>query len=870
MNKKLTMVIAALCLAHAAGAQVAQSEEEKEKIAATTADESAFTFTEAQLGEDDDMSQNVTILGSNSNLYASQIGYRFSAVRFRYRAFNQKYNDVYVNGMLLNDLESGQFRFSQVGGLNNQTRTVEQALPFEDNMFSLSSMGGSNNYNFRAGSMATGSKASFLGTNRNYTFRGMYTYNSGFNDKGWAFSASLTYRWANEKTAYVDGTFYNALSYFFGVEKIINPSHSLSFSTWGNPTERASQGGATDESYWLANSNFYNPNWGYQNGKVRNSRIVTDYAPTAVLTWDWNISDRTKLTTTAGGRYSMYKSTKLNYNNSDNPSPDYWKKLPSAYYDVWDPDNPRNNEYTPQAWQDAYDFFTSSEANRQINWDRLYAANNTVNDVWNDNSQAGRFLGSAMYYVQAKNNDVLTLQLNTVLNHELTKNQKITLGGGLGMNNSRKYQTMEDLLGAKHFYNINTYAVSDYGYSSDKVQYDLNNPNAEVGEGDVFGYDYHINLRRANLWGAYKATFGRAHVMVGGKTSYIAMQRDGKMRNGMAADNSFGKSKTASFGDGGGKLSLNYDFGHGHVVALGAGYELRAPQASTAFAAPEINNDFVNDLHNEKVFSSELSYQAKMPRIELNLSGYYTRITDATEWQNYYFDDVNSFTYVSLTGIKKEYYGVEAAVKVKINSSLDFKAFGTISDAKYLNNCNVRYMLSTSGVYKDDKVYNEGMRENGTPLTATSMGFSYHAGGWFLDLYANWYDRIYLSWSPSLRYEESLKKQGLITTAVDENGNLTTVVQSPDQIRGKGGWMVDASIGRSIYLRKGSLSINLSLSNILNNIKLCTGGYEQSRSSYTTNADGSVSGARVYNFYRNPKKFYAYGTNGMLNITYKF
>ena len=870
MNKKLSMVLAALCLAQLAMAQEPVVEDEKEKNVATAADESAFTFTEAQLGEDDDMSQNVTILGSNSNLYASQVGYRFSPMRFRYRAFNQKYNDVYVNGLLLNDMETGQFRFSQVGGLNNQTRGVEQALPFEDNRFALSAMGGSNNYNFRAGSMPVGNRVSLLGTNRNYTFRGMYTYNSGFNDKGWAFSASLTYRWANEKTAYVDGMFYNSLSYFLGVEKIINDSHSLSFSTWGNPTERAGQGGATDESYWLANSNFYNPYWGYQNGKVRNSRIITDYAPTALFTWDWKISDKTKLTTSLGGRYSMYKSTKLNYNNSDNPSPDYWKKLPSAYYDVWNPDNNRNNEYTPEAWREAYDFFTSSEANRQINWDRLYAANHTVNDVWDGSTMAGKFLGSAMYYVQAKNNDVLTMQLNTVLNHELARNQRLSVGGGLGMNHSRKYQTMEDMLGANHFYNINTYAVSDYGYSSDKVQYDLNNPNAEVREGDVFGYDYYINLRKANIWAKYNITLGRANILVGGKASYIAMQRDGKMRNGLAADNSYGKSKTASFGDGGGKVALNYDFGHGHAVSLGAGYELRAPQASTAFAAPEINNDFATDLHNEKVFSSEFSYQAKTPLIDFNVSAYYSHVKDGTEWQNYYFDDVNSFTYVSLTNIKKEYYGVEAAMKVKITSALDFRAFGTLSDAKYLNNCDVRYMLSTSGVYKDDLVYSKGMRENGTPLTATSLGFSYHSGGWFIDLYANWYDRIFLSWSPSLRYEESLKLQGLVNTAVNENGDIVTVVESPDQQRGHGGWMFDASIGRSRYLKKGSLSINLSLTNILNNIKICTGGYEQSRSSYTTNADGSMSGARVYNFYNNPKKFYAYGTNGMLNITYKF
>ena len=40
---------------------------------------------------------------------------------------------------------------------------------------------------------------------------------------------------------------------------------------------------------------------------------------------------------------------------------------------------------------------------------------------------------------------------------------------------------------------------------------------------------------------------------------------------------------------------------------------------------------------------------------------------------------------------------------------------------------------------------------------------------------------------------------------------------------------------------------------------------EQSRSGYTQSAN-----LRGYSFEKNPFKFYAFGTNGMLNITYKF
>ncbi len=311
-------------------------------------DESAFTFTEAQLGEDNDRSSNVTILNSNSNVYASEVGFLYSPLRFRYRALSPKYNDVYINGAPMNDMESGQFRYSLVGGLNQQTRNVDFALPFENNNFSLTDIAGSNNYDFRAGSMAGGNRITLSGANRNYTLRGMYTYGSGFNSKGWAFATNITYRWANR--GYVEGTFYNALSYFFGVQKKWNNGHSLSFSTWGNPTERASQGASTDEVYWLANDYQYNPYWGYQNGHRRNSRVVNDFAPAAIFTWDWKINDKTKLTTSLFGKYSMYKSTKLNYNNADNPQPDYWKNLPSSYYDVW---NEQNTRYrTAQAFAD--------------------------------------------------------------------------------------------------------------------------------------------------------------------------------------------------------------------------------------------------------------------------------------------------------------------------------------------------------------------------------------------------------------------------------------------------------------------------------------------------------------------------------------
>ena len=199
MDKKLLLAAMALCATSALQAQ------EVDSLAIDVQNEQAFTFTEAQLVEEDNVAQNVTFISSNRNVYASEVGYRFSPARFKYRAFGSKYNDMYINGNPVNDIERGEFRYSFVGGLNNQTRSQESALPFEDNTFAMSGMGGASNYNFRPSSFATGGRASVAGANRNYNTRVMYTYNTGLMENGWALTGSLTYRWG-DGIGFVEGT----------------------------------------------------------------------------------------------------------------------------------------------------------------------------------------------------------------------------------------------------------------------------------------------------------------------------------------------------------------------------------------------------------------------------------------------------------------------------------------------------------------------------------------------------------------------------------------------------------------------------------------------------------------------------------------
>ncbi len=96
MQKKVNLAMLALFSCSLA---MAQNEKTDQNIAQGL-DENAFTFSEAQLGEDDEH----VIQCHHPQFYQQRIRepgrLPVLASTFPLRAFNQKYNDVYMNGAL--------------------------------------------------------------------------------------------------------------------------------------------------------------------------------------------------------------------------------------------------------------------------------------------------------------------------------------------------------------------------------------------------------------------------------------------------------------------------------------------------------------------------------------------------------------------------------------------------------------------------------------------------------------------------------------------------------------------------------------------------------------------------------------------------
>lgn len=877
-------------------------------------DASDFTFTESQLDEDLDAAQTVSSVGSSSgNLYLSEVGFTWSSMRFRVRALDNQYQTSYLNGLAFNDLEMGRFNYSLLGGMNDATRNKESVTANEFNTFGITGIGGGSNIKLRASRFQQGQKFTLSACNRNYKYRAIYTFGTGQLLNGWSFGGTVAYRGASEGV--IEGTFYNSLSYLFSAEKQLG-DHALSFVTFGAPTERAQQGASTEEAYWLANSHYYNPNWGYQDGKKRNARVVNDFEPTGILTWDWNISDESQLSTTLGYKYSMYSSTALSFaGEAYDPRPDYYKNLPSSVFNVYD-ENINNatyltgNAFLLEQYNTMKDYWTSAKANRQIQWDRLYYINR----------QSDASGGEALYYQERRHNDQRVWALSSTLNHSLSAHQRLNAGIQLNATKGMHYKTMADLLGATRFTDIDKFAAGDYGMSSPVAQSDLRHPNRQIGVDDRFGYDYETMVNMEQLWAQYQYSIGAQTINVQGHLTGTQMQRNGLMQNGQAQvtdengtvhDLSYGKSGWATFLGGAVKAQYAYRNANNRF-SLSAMYEKKAPLVRNAFVAPRIQNNYVDNLTLEDIYMIDGNWQLRLGDLVGTVSGYYIGMRNQVEQTAFFNDAYSAFTYLTMSNVSKEHYGVELALEYSILSNLSLHCMGTWNQALYTNNPfaqlntqgmstrdNARVNVWTNPVTGDSerlRVAADGMHVGSTPLTAVNVGAEYSVNGYFFEVNLNWFDRVYCGFSQYRRLtnimdnytntsingdglpvygvsEESIRESGAVLW--DSSTGEVKRIYGAEQEKFHPGFMLDASIGKYIRLpHSRSISINLQVQNLTNNTNMRTGGYEQNRDDNYYNSyglgDGSRGLAKAYKFSRNSKYYYANAVNAFLNINYRW
>lgn len=785
-------------------------------------------------------SENVSsILHGSRDAFLDAAAYSLGSMRFRIRGYDNSLTEISINGMDMSNMEVGRTFWSNWGGLNNVTRYKTVSFGLDASNQTFGNIGGSTDIQMMPSIYRKGLKVTYSAANRSYRNRAMITYSTGLTPRNWAFAFSGSHRWANE--GYAEGTFYDAWSYYLGLEKHFK-NQKIVLNVFGSPNKRGKGGASTQEAYDLLNNNYYNPYWGYQNGQKRNSRIANSHQPVALITHFWDINSSTKLQTTVVARAGRNGSTALNWYSAADPRPDYYRFLPSYITD-------------PVSAQMVADSFANPMYS-QIDWTGMYFANNNSYDVVeNANGIDGNTVTGkrAQYIIEERRYD----QVYGAINSNLTKNisDAVELVGGLQYRYfiGKNFKVVNDLLGADYWLDIDKYAERDI-VDPDSAQSDVNNPNRTVKEGDIFGYNYNSNIQIAKSWLQTTIDLKKFNFNFAGFVSYTTMWREGLMKNGKFPDNSFGNSDKLNFLDYGGKTSIIFKINGRNFIQASGAYLTKAPTFRNVYISPRTRDNTIDNPVSEKIMSADIGYTLKAPKLKISLRGYYTTFQDQAHSMSFYHDGYRNFVNYSMQGINKTHQGIEAAIDGNIIGGLSAYAVASLGYYRYTSRPTVTITVDNNAeiLAQNKTVYIQGFLVDGTPQTAGSAGLKYRTGSyWFFGINANYVDDIFLSANPERRTEDAV-------LFIPENSAEWNAIV--DQTKLPSGYTLDASIGKSFrFNHKYYLNLNLNLSNILNNQSIITGGYEQLRYDIEDGPDKFP-----------PKLYYMYGRQFFLNVSFSF
>ncbi len=841
-----------------------------------------ISLSDSELDQDEGATDNISgLLQSSRDVFLNAAAFDFSAAFFRPRGLDNADGKVLINGIEMNKLSTGRPQWANWGGLNDVQRNREFTMGLTPNEYTFGGLAGTTNIVMRASQYREGGRVSYSIANRSYTGRVMAGYNSGQQSNGWSYSILASRRFGDE--GFIDGTLYDANSYFAAIEKKINAKHSLNLVSFYAPNRRGRSTALTQEVFDLKGRK-YNPNWGYQDGKQRNSRIREIEEPVVMLNHYWDMSDKISLNTNVSFQTGKIGNSRIEsrgttlgstgdfvFGDASNPSPDYFRNLPSFFLQDANP----TTEDLSNAYIAEQDFLNDG----QLDWDALYLANQS-------NANQGF---NATYILYEDRTDDTQITANTILSAAL--NDHITLNASASYTSlkSENYAKVLDLLGGTGYLDVNSFAdelgVGSENFDINRAQNDLQNPNRIVGEGDTFRYNYEINAEVATGFAQAQFKYNKVDFYIGGNISQTNYERNGLYNNGRFQDElSLGKRRDVSFTNYGGKVGATFKIDGRNLITANGAYYTKAPTIRNSFINARENNLVVGEqldfdpntgsltisnngeLQSEKVQSIDLSYVYRSPIVKARLTGYYTDFKDGTDISFFFTNGLGSFVQEILTDVDERRIGGELGIEAQVTPTIKLKGVASVGQYTYQNNPgitigsddpNIRIPNGTKSNLKDYHV-------SGGPERAFQLGFEYRDPNfWWVGVTANHFSNTYIDISPLTRSDAfALDEEGIPFSDYDPAiaRELLRQEQFDDYM------LVNAVGGKSWRIGKYFVGFFAGINNVFNE-QYRTGGFEQSRNADYRNAleesqrETPLFGSRY---------FFGNGTNYFVNTYIRF
>lgn len=562
-------------------------------------------------------------------------------------------------------------------------------------------------------------------------------------------------------------------------------------------TERGLRSSSTEEAFALRGDPYYNPSWGEQAGRVRNSRVRRECLPMAALFWQRRLKPGMDLTAAASVEAGVRRTSSLAWFDAPTPQPDHYRYLPS-YLDT--------DEVlaVAGAWRAGERRYT------QVDWAEL----------WRRNRASG---GEARYAVADRTERPLRVQGAVRLRYE--PDGSFAAGGGVrfARASTRRYRELRDLLGAEFVTDIDQYLLDDDTYSN-ALQNDLRHPGRRVGEGGRFGYDYSLLCGEvaADAWVRYRSV--RWNVAFAAEAGMRRVRRNGHYEKELfPGAGSYGPSATVRLAPYAFKAAVGYAFTpRSYLEAAGTAAGV-APYDDMLFMQPDYNNRTVDRPALQRVYGAEANFVRTGERLDWRVSLFATYSCGELFTTRLYDDLSAEYADLSVRGIGRLSRGVEGALRLRLGWHWSVSAAVTAGRYTYRGNPRLTLLADTDNrpLVEESESYMEGYRTGAAPGVAATVEASYFGPtGWSVRLSVDHAGSRYAE--PSYLYR-TLRVAGQAAESAEAFEAFTRQRELGSS------FTVDLSAGKSWRLRRSRLSATLMLRNLLDDRETVWSAYESNR-----------------------------------------
>lgn len=599
------------------------------------------------------------ILNTTPSVYATKSGGGFGDAGITMRGFESRNIAVMVNGMPVNDMETGSVYFSNWTGLSDVTSTIQVQRGLGSSKLAIASVGGTMNFITRSSDMKKGGSIK-LGVGNNGFHKSSFAYNTGKTENGWS-SSFLMGRQAG--ATYIENTDFEAYTYFFALGFQPNKKHNLQFTITSAPQWHNQRSYAPSiENYIKFNPDNdgtpyrqYNPDFGYYTDK--NGRRVAlanrgnYYAkPVMMLNWDWNINEKSKLSSV------LYAS------------------------------NGRGGGLGDLGRVGGKNASKFTDAMGHIDYDAIFMANASV-DVNSTKAKSTLVRRSSI-----NSHNWYGALIN--FQHKINDNWNFSIGTDDRYYYGYHYQTLTSLYGANGYKDNSNKNVAPYIVTNTlnykKLSWNpLGGKTAPINE--QIGYSNDGEVLWYSIFGQVEFSKNNLSAFIQGSASNQAYQRidnfieDGTRQQGQAVNKKTGFKNLFGYNIKGG---ANYNISRNHNIFTNIGYYSKQPFMNAVYPSRQ---QVVNpNLTNEKIFSAELGYGFRSEKFNANVNLY------RTEWKDRWMrrnnmdfvlsDGSNIRGYAELSGITQIHMGIELDANYKIAKFLELQGMFSLGDFKYKGN----------------------------------------------------------------------------------------------------------------------------------------------------------------------------------------